>query len=70
MSGIGSAFLKKHRAGVRLSRTQAILAKCADCCGDYVDDREDCGIPRCPLYPWYPYRNSGTDEATDAQDDE
>jgi hypothetical protein len=70
MSGIGSASLKKHRAGGHLSRTQAILAKCADCCGDYVDDREDCGIPGCPLYPWYPYRKVGKNEETEGQGDE
>ncbi len=58
MSGIGSASLWKHRDGGRLSRTQAILAKCADCCGDYVDERSDCEIPRCPLYPWQPYRET------------
>ena len=59
MTGIGSASLKRHRNGKRLTRALAIQAKCADCCGDYQDERLDCGIPRCPLYPWQPYRKTG-----------
>jgi hypothetical protein len=56
MSGVGSAALRRYRTGKRLTRAQAILAKCADCCGDYSDGRIDCGIGQCPLYPWHPYR--------------
>lgn len=48
------------RRGKRLTGGQAILAKCADCMGDYIDGREDChgdglqgGI--CPLYAFMPY---------------
>ena len=53
--GRGIPQLAKYRAGASLSPTQSILAKCAECCGDYLDGAEDCKIPRCPLYPFMPY---------------
>lgn len=56
MSGIGSSALRCHRNGGRLTRAQAIHAKCAECCGDYQDGRFDCLIPACPLHPFMPYR--------------
>lgn len=56
MSGLGSRALARYLAGGRLSRTQAILAKCCECNCDYADGRADCGIPKCPLYQWHPYR--------------
>ncbi len=52
----GNKELKKHLLGDRLTQRQAILAKCADCCGYYFDGREDCDIPDCPLYSYMPYR--------------
>ncbi len=55
MSGTGSAALKRYQQGRRLTRAQAIQAKCAECMGDYADGRIDCGIPSCPLHPWQPY---------------
>lgn len=56
MNSRGSGFLRKFRAGKRLTRAQAIQAKCADCTGEYTDGRKDCGIGTCPLYPFSPYR--------------
>ena len=41
--------------GIRLTARQAILAKCADCCGYYVDGRKDCQCYACPLYQYMPY---------------
>jgi hypothetical protein len=38
------------------NRTSAMLAKCHDCMGYYLDGKVDCENPRCSLYPWMPYR--------------
>lgn len=52
----GRNFLLKHLYGDKLTRDQAIKAKCADCCGYYIDGRLDCEISGCPLYRYMPYR--------------
>ncbi len=52
----GKRELLKHHAGQRLSFKQAILAKCCECSGYYIDGRVDCDIPDCPLYLHMPYR--------------
>lgn len=57
MSSKGETLLEKHLSGRRLTRNQAILAKCADCMNCYVDGRQDCKATRCPLYPFAPYRD-------------
>jgi len=66
MSGTGSAALKRYQAGKRLTRGEAIEAKCAECCADYADGRLDCGITRCPLYQWMPYH--GRQESPQGED--
>jgi len=58
MTGKGTTFRLKHLQGKRLTPAQAIMAKCSDCMADYVDGREDCAIPTCPLYPWMPYSSA------------
>ena len=55
----GKRFLLKHLDGGTLTRDQAIKAKCADCCGLFVDGRIDCEVPDCPLYPYMPYKKKG-----------
>lgn len=40
----------------RISRADAILAKCFECMGCYIDGRIDCEMIDCPLYPYMPYR--------------
>lgn len=57
----GNSFLLKYLQGGELTRDQAIRAKCADCCGYYVDGRMDCEVPTCPLYPFSPYRKKGAE---------
>jgi hypothetical protein len=52
----GKTNLLKHYSGDALTHKQAILAKCADCMGYYIDGRADCQTPECPLYPFMPYR--------------
>lgn len=54
-SSNGLSMLKLYVRGGRLTRGQAIAAKCADCCCYYVDGRRDCEVFSCPLYPWMPY---------------
>lgn len=44
--------LKKHLSGKKLSYKQALLAKCYECTGGYVDGKMDCKIPDCSIY-WY-----------------
>lgn len=38
------------------TRSEAIKAKCHDCCGEYIDGKDDCGNPYCPLYSFMPYK--------------
>jgi hypothetical protein len=52
----GKTNLVRHLEGKRLTQRQAILAKCCDCMGYFVDGRVDCRIPACALYPYMPYR--------------
>ena len=56
MSGKGSADLEAYGAGKTLTRDRTIKAKCYECMADYHDGRMDCKIPKCPLYPFMPYR--------------
>jgi hypothetical protein len=57
----GNKEFKSHQMGGRLTKRQAILAKCADCMGNYVDGRIDCEMPECPLYPFSPYGSFKSD---------
>lgn len=50
----GRTQLIAHLAGKRVTCKGAILAKCYECNGGYVDGLVDCGIPECPLYPHMP----------------
>lgn len=52
----GKSNLLKHLYGDRLTRNEAIFAKCCDCSGYYIDGRLDCQTVDCPLYPFMPYR--------------
>jgi len=54
----GVKLLRAYHAGRGLTRGQGMLAKCADCMGEYQDGRADCGVERCPLYPWRPYQDA------------
>lgn len=51
----GSTEYKKHLAGEKLTRNQSIRAKCYECEGGYLDGKQVCNIPECPLYPYNPY---------------
>ena len=40
----------------KVTMKHAILAKCHDCCAQYLDGRKDCENTKCPFYTWMPYR--------------
>ena len=50
----GRADLIKHLEGKRLSKGQAIKAKCYDCNG--MGESYECDIETCSLYPYSPYK--------------
>lgn len=52
----GKRHMISYLEGKRLSPSQAILANCYQCLGFYIDGKQDCEIPDCPLYPFMPYR--------------
>lgn len=51
----GRSNIIKSITGQKISASAAIVAKCFDCCGHYIDGRKDCEVSYCPLYPWMPY---------------
>ena len=51
-------YLSYMEHGAKLSHKQAILANCYQCMGFYIDGKNDCERPNCPLYPFMPYRKS------------
>ena len=65
----GMEALRKYRENVkagiiipakrlkRPSLKKAALAKCKECCSDYIDGRLDCELSDCSLYFWMPYKN-------------
>lgn len=57
----GRTQLLKYLSKERLTQRQAIVAKCCDCMGYYVDGRIDCRMPDCTLYPWMPYKGAKTE---------
>jgi hypothetical protein len=52
----------RHMNGEKLSRTEAMLAKCADCMGNFEDGRNDCKVFSCPMYAFMPYRSENSEE--------
>lgn len=42
-------------AGKKLTRKQAMLAKCYECNG-LNESNHDCGVKRCPMYQYSPYK--------------
>lgn len=55
----GKNELLKHLDSQSLTRAQAIVAKCYDCCQGYTDKAADCKTFHCPLYPYMPFREGG-----------
>lgn len=57
----GKRELLRHMNGDPITRSQAMAAKCFECCNGFKDGRLDCRIHDCPLYPWMPYAKQGSD---------
>jgi hypothetical protein len=51
----GQAERIKFLEGKPLTRAQAMVAHCYDCCGGFCDGVRDCEIENCSLYPFMPY---------------
>ena len=45
----------KYLEGGRLTRGQAIFAKCFECMNGFCDGKVDCECGDCPLYGYMPY---------------
>lgn len=54
----GKTQMLRHLDGIKLTRNQAITAKCFDCMGMFIDGRLDCKMPNCPLFPFRSYKDS------------
>ena len=54
----GKTDLINHLKGIRITRQQAIRAKCFDC--DGMGDSGSCELINCPLYPYSPYQSIST----------
>lgn len=54
----GKKSILKHLDGGKLGRKEAMDAKCYDCMCYFVDGRQDCRIPNCPLYDYRPYKDA------------
>jgi len=46
----------RYLRGEKLTYMEGVLARCAECNCGYVDGRYDCGVPKCPLYQFMPYK--------------
>ena len=44
---------KENRRMKGYSATEAIYAKCLDCCCNDLTEVKNCPITKCPLYPWH-----------------
>jgi hypothetical protein len=54
----GKNELIRHLEGESISRAEAMLAKCYDCCAGYSDGGKDCEVPHCPIYGYMPYNTN------------
>jgi len=53
----GKKSLLKHLDKGKLSRKEAMDAKCYDCMAWFADGRMDCKMPKCPLFDYRPYKD-------------
>jgi hypothetical protein len=54
----GKKELIKHLEGGRLTLKQAVNAYCYSCLGYYADGKQDCKMPKCPLYRFMAYNGN------------
>ena len=57
LQAVGKANLLKHLDGGKLTRKEAMQAKCYDCMGYFIDGRADCCIKNCPMYGYRPFKD-------------
>lgn len=50
----GANFFRKFKEGKRLTRKQAMLAKCYECNGE-EEGGSDCNVDTCPMYAYQHY---------------
>jgi hypothetical protein len=55
VSAQGRQELLKFLGGKKLTKGEAIQAKCYDCMSRFRDGKVDCKIKTCPLYEFMPY---------------
>jgi len=53
----GRKELIRFLKGEPLTYKQAIRAKCYECMGWYTDGKVTCGIKKCPLFPFMPFKD-------------
>lgn len=53
----GKTELLMFLKGEKISKSQAILAKCYECMGYYIDGGTDCCVKSCPLYTFMPFKD-------------
>ena len=46
--------------GKKLTRAEAMKAKCYDCMGYFADGTLDCKLKNCPMYDYRPYKRDET----------
>ena len=52
---LGRKELIKFLENKRTTPMESIMAKCYDCIGYFIDGRNDCKMPNCPLYCFMQY---------------
>jgi hypothetical protein len=52
----GKKELEAYHSREKLTPLKAVLAKCYECMGRYIDGRRDCQVTDCPLYEFMPYK--------------
>lgn len=64
----GRRLLEKwYATGQKLTRGQAMTAKCCECMCFYEDGKQDCENQVCPMYPYVPYRKKNGIKIQQAQ---
>ena len=53
----GQDAYKRFINNKRITRKEAMLAKCYECMSGYESGKRDCMGKTCPLYLYYPYKN-------------
>lgn len=66
----GKKELVGYYEGKEISRKEAMLAKCYECMGYFIDGKVDCKIKRCPMYQYMPYREGKVSNKLEGEEKE